>query len=215
MISALDGPHVGVGLGMCLECRDAIPFEVQCCLVKPGRQEMVVSSRFGLTDELRECLGIARQFMWESHDEIVAKLGLETEAVGPRGLRKAKHDLHVYLLNKSGDIRHTSYMAAMVVAMVSLLIGRRPVQGMAVMGEVAFSGELNPSHPWDVEEVLKCREQGIRTVLTGCEVEIEESAKRRAAEVEEDGQPTLEILEFDSILDALPTLFGPIVPLGS
>ena len=61
----LDGPHVGLGPSLCLEAEDdeSQPFEAQCCLTRPGKGEVILTSALGINDILRQCVGLMHQFI--------------------------------------------------------------------------------------------------------------------------------------------------------
>ena len=207
LIAQLDGPHIGVGYSVGEPIDDTHPFEVQCAFVRPATGQLVITSRCGVTKVLEDSVIIVHRYVSEYHDAIRERLGIDAEDMGPRGLHKRGYDLHVHLMNRSANIQHTSYMAAMVVSMVSLLIGRRPRDDTAALGEVSYTGLMSPVGEWGAAGVNKCKSQGIRRIVTAGDMEANAEATSMAAVIHADGRPTLEFHRYRYILDALPFLF--------
>ena len=203
-------PHVGIGLAPCLEA-PFHPLEVQCCLAKPGNNSLIFTSHRECGEVLQESIEALWQgFIHEFHDAIAERLGVEVASMGPRGLRKPGHNLHVHVVNMWLGANHTHYMAGAVVAMVSLLTGRSVRPDTAAVGEVSYEGDLSPHEDeWEAMTVNLIRSQGIRRIIVGSEVVLRPEAQEIADRLEEDGRVTLEILRFSNILDALPCLLPP------
>jgi hypothetical protein len=117
-------------------------------------------------------------------------------------LRKTGHDLHIHVTNLQYEgavqrLRLVSYMAALAVALVGLMVGRRPTTyDVAVLGEVTPDWFVvwDKSLQWGSADVAKCRAQGIRRLVVPEGVCMDEAAWAAARTVEEDGRPCVDVV---------------------
>ena len=208
LVAELDGPHVGVGVSPQIEGHLTLALEVQCCLVKPGGGQLVMT---GPTNSvLEESLRQMKHFVWDHRIKIMKQLVRmgDLEASCWR-LSKMGHNLHVHIRADHDAISNTDYGAAMLISLLSLAIGRRPAADIGVIGQVAFEGTLSPPDvDWHVGLVRMCKEQGVRRIVVGTGTELDNEVQSVADSTGEDGRPMLQFLPYENILDALPVIFG-------
>jgi hypothetical protein len=143
-----------------------------------------------------------REVVKQTVDLVGSMYGPLGEAFGREGKRlsltKAGHDLHVHVTNlQAGQRRYLSYMAAVAVALVGLLVGRRPSDDqVGVLGEVTPDWVLlwEAGLQWGSADVADCRAQGIRRLVVPEGVQMDEEAWAAARTVEEDGRPCVDVM---------------------
>ena len=200
---------MGVGLSL-RKRRHAMPLEVHCCTVRPGSGQLILTGCSN--DTIRECVGIAEHVVSQNKDVIGARLGVAVGAA-PFIIRGRSEDLHVHLIALGEDVRHTEYMAAMVISLVSLMIGKRPPSDVAAFGEVAYTGLLSPADfIWTDKIVGLCRQQGIRRIVLAPNSTIKRPEAEAAASAidHDDGRPVLQFMRYGNILDALSEIFTSV-----
>ena len=219
----LDGPNVGVGKSLRREevSEGTNPnqcFEVQCCWTGPGMGGDVMITGI-VTQLMKECVAVARDMILIHEERIIRDLGLHVRrkrrqddedgsaASGITLFDKTGQDLHVHILSWS-DTPHTSYIASMVLAMVSLMSKRRLPEDLGAEGDLDCSGILNPIYKWTTAQVEECKRQGLRRMVVSVKTEFDEGAKEAAAALGDDGKATVEFLPYGNILDALPHIFA-------
>lgn len=184
MVSALlDGPQVGVGRSMGL-CRtdNVCEYEVQCCYVSPGKQQLIKTGN--LSRASIEAMELVRARVVADTPRIAELLGL-----AKAGLRlvKPRLDLHVHVSHTWSPIDASYQMAAMYVAMVALMTGRRSRADTLVFGNVDERGALvGESWGWTESMVRFTAYCGYRRLVVGRGVGLDDAA--RAAAEEEVGQ---------------------------
>ena len=216
LASDLDGPQVGVGKSFRRDnnvVEGTNPnqcFEVQCCWSGPGKGGDVIVTGV-VTELMKGYVTVARDMIMIHEERITRDLGLRVR-LNINGepislLRKTGQDLHVHIVAWS-NIKHSGYIAAIVVAMVSLMSKRRLPEDLGAEGDLNCSGNLSPIRKWTPSQVAQCKRQGLRRMVVSVKTEYEEEAKEAAAALCDDGKATLEFLPFRNILDALPHIFG-------
>lgn len=191
--SLLDSPLVSWTTACGLEGSGAV--EVECAHVRPGKMGGLILTGCP-SEEMRQ---VVRQ-MVDLVNGMHAPLGREFGREGKRlSLHKTGHDLHIHITNLHHAVqaRHVSYMAAVVVALVGLMVGRRPGgYGVAVLGEVTpdwfvlWEADLQ----WGSAEVESCRAQGIRRLVLPEGARLDEAAWAAARTVEDDGRPCVDLV---------------------
>jgi hypothetical protein len=113
------------------------PPEVQCCCVPPGSTGLIVT---GLEGEalLSECLRLVRYV-----DAHVPTLYEYYKGRKPRS-RRLKPDLHLHLHGPADPVAHRGYLGTAFVALVALVLKRRPRWDTVVQAEVDDRGLLRP-----------------------------------------------------------------------
>lgn len=207
--SMMDGPQVGVGQSVLLEnleCDDKV-LECQCCHVRPGTGKVLVTYLGETSSILEECVMKVRNMMQFLSVAMARALELGDEGK-LASLHKPGSDLHAHVMGSGVQILHTSYMAAMVLSMVSLLVGRRPANDLGAVGEVQDKGMIDATFHWTAKEVWACYRQGLRRMVVPLNQPFDDESLALAGRIMEDGRPMVEFLRFDSILEALSTAFG-------
>lgn len=98
----------------------------------------------------------------------------------------------------------------MLVALVSLLIGRRPRADTSALGEVTAHGLLMAQlEPFTSKDVTLCSEKGLRRLVVAEAFSVEsEGVERQAGKPHpRDGRPTLELIRTSNFLEALYLFF--------
>jgi hypothetical protein len=103
-------------------------------------------------------------------------------------------------------VEHTHYKAPIAVAVLSLLLQRRPRADTGVLGDLTCEGLLGPIDDWSVEWVDACVAQGLRRMVVSDVTELPEDVKDHAAARLGDGRPRLEFMLYKSIFDAFPDM---------
>jgi hypothetical protein len=157
----LDDPAlVGVGHAVLLPGDEgAGPVEVQCCRVPPGGTGLVVTGWEGETLE-GSCVGLVRYV--DVHAAAI------DHRLKPQRLAKPGYDLHLHLDGLNERVRHKGYTAAALVSLVSLLLGRRPVEGTVAIGDIDGWGGVVPAEGAELilaTWVEDCRQLGIRRII--------------------------------------------------
>ena len=162
MEDILDGPHIGLGQCICLPSEEGGFMEVQCCWTTPGSYEVIITgNRTAVTEE---GIFLVRDLVRREVNDIAAALSLEAKdikAVRPHA------DLHFHCVKEGKAVQPLYQLAAIYVALVSLLIGRRPRSDTVVFGDVSNLGYLSSIWSWDEERVEFCQRKGIRRVVVG------------------------------------------------
>lgn len=188
----IDSALVGWATACGLEGRGAV--NVECCHVRPGTMGGLILTGC-VQEEMRE---VVRQMVLVVPSMCQA-LG---EAFGLEGKRlslcKKGHDLHVNINSLYGaQVHYLSYMAALAVALVGLMVGRRPSDTqLAVLGEVTPDWVLRwePGLRWSSADVASCRAQGIRRLVVPKGICMDEAGWAAARTVEEDGRPCVDVV---------------------
>jgi hypothetical protein len=180
--------------------------QVECCHVRPGKMGGLILTGC-VNEEMRE---VVRQTV----DIVNHMCGSLGEAFGRKGkrpsLHKAGHDLHVNVINMQAEQVHcSSYMAAVAVALVGLVVGRRPTdEQLAVVGEVTPDWVLlwEPGLQWSSADVADCRAQGIRRLVVPEGICMDEAGWAAARTVEEDGRPCVDVVRVPRSERMVPVL---------
>jgi ATP-dependent Lon protease len=140
---------------------------------------------------------------------IAVKLfGMAADSVVP--LVEVGMDLHVHYVGVTAPIEHSGYMAATVVALVSLLTGRKPREDTAVLGAINQDADLLPSpfvgeRVFTLKEVEQCRRQGVRRLIMAPEVRLDGAAEQATAIK---GSDDFEIVRYRSTDEIVRDVFG-------
>jgi hypothetical protein len=147
-----------------------VRFGVQCCLRRPGRGEMIVTGNAPAA--MVDCATVAKDCVARSMAIIEERLGLErrSEEAGLR-LIPPLCDLHVHVDNAWEPASNRHYSSAFLVAMVSLMLRRRPVEDVGIIGHIVPDGLLfelsvpGGGEAWTDEGVASCFLQGFRRLI--------------------------------------------------
>jgi hypothetical protein len=115
-------------------------------------------------------------------------------------------DIHVHVDVKWRTVSSFQCAPAVVVALLSAILRRRPKTGVVILGRMTESGELYPGldadhEPRTVATVDACRTQGIERIIVGAETELSPDVREAAQE------RGVEIVEKSTVMEALPLLF--------
>lgn len=204
--SMLDGPHVGVGRCFMREnLEGVVVVECQCCHVKPGTGQVITTVTGETSSVLVESVLIVYNMLKIQAVAMANALGQPGQLPG---IHKSDHDLHVHVVGPGIPIGHTSYMAATVLSMVSLLLGQRPPDDVGAVGEVNEFGVIDPTFQWTAGEVRACHRLGLRRMVVSVDEVFEEEALVLAGQMMEDGRPMVEFLRFERMMEAMAAVFG-------
>ena len=202
MAEALDGPHVGLGYGVGLFEDGVGSFEVQCCWTQPGNRELIMTGN--LSTVSGDAINNMKDRVCESIPSIANRLAVSSEDLV---LMKRGHDLHVHIEHSFHPIKPSYQMGAIYVALVSLMIGRRPRKDTVVFGDVGNRTGVFSS-PWKLgDTVHHCVGLGYRRAVVGKSSMMTPEATAFASRIHVDGEPFLRIISVDNILDALTYCF--------
>jgi hypothetical protein len=116
-------------------------------------------------------------------------------------------DVHLHLVHGDEPVTHVNYAAAMALALISLLVGRRLPKNVAAFGDVSPQGSMGTRHKLSLADVESCRRAGIRRMLVPAMLKLEAGVKEALETPEADGKPALELVRETWLLDALPAMF--------
>lgn len=204
MRCAMDGPHVGVGVCYGLEDEE-VAFEAQCSWVRPGNCKLIATG--GIGDVLKRCADVTYIIVRSLACSINKRL---TElSYPPVDLIKTGYDIHMHLVCQSSkEVSHGLYKAAMAMSLLSLMMRRRPRQGVGIVGDVMPSGRISMySSDWTLVTVDRCEFFRVRRIIIPKEVELSPEVLDRAAIPAADGQPTLVFIRHESLWDAIEDVF--------
>ena len=206
MAEALDGCHVGVGKCLGLEADGVGVVEVQCCWTSPGRRELIMTGN--LSQVSRNAIYSMKDLVQASIVTIMDELGLPSQGLS---LVKSGHDLHVHIEHGYQSVKPSYQMGAIVISLVSLLIGRRPREDVILFGDVGNSaGQYSSNWTIDLGFVADCARWGYREAFVGDGTKVTDDAKAAAGVLQRDGRPLVKLTVFEGILDAIPLCFGEI-----
>lgn len=122
MAKALDGPHVGVGVGVGMLTDNVYDYEVQCTRVEPGDHELRLAGY--LSEASRRYVRRLIEAVSRDKERVAAALGMDWLGFG-KGFWPGSSDLHVYIRNGGRPILPAYQQGPIYVSLVSLLLGRR------------------------------------------------------------------------------------------
>ena len=212
MVGELDGPHIGIGRAPSLESH-AYRVVVQCCFVTPPSNSgsgVIMTGR--ITNPLTECIDMAMAFIYDNGGA-VAKIvnGGEQDKTRLKLVKKGLRDLHVHVVDYGWEpVSKSEYMGAVVMAMISLLVGRRPYPDVAVLGEVNPCGLLIVTH--ELENFERSTLElwwggGIRHLVIADCCESDDSVVEMLGTIQSDGKPLIELNRAKTMQEAIPYLF--------
>lgn len=94
-------------------------FEVQCCHVRPGIGQLLITG--STSSRTEECLMVGREVVQHIGPSILARLSATSQAA-PLSVDKHEADLHVHVLGPMCPVNHSGYMAAVAICLVSLVV---------------------------------------------------------------------------------------------
>ena len=219
------GSHLGVGQGLGVEDGDMRGlFEVQACHVSPGNEDVIITgtptlvSRDGIKrllsfimDDYREVIGL--QFGLSSGEEDDDDHAKNHQR---KLLLKPGYDLHVHFATAYTPIDSSCQMAAIFVCLVSLVVGRPSREDTVVVGDVTNEGYLKGCWRLETDLINYLRHCGIRRLIIapGIGLGHERAAATTTAAVgsssliEEEGKPTIEVIEAKCVNDLLSLCFS-------
>lgn len=190
-----DSPRVNWGMACGLE---GGVVEVECCHVRPGTMGGLILTGC-LNDSMKEMVRQVINIVSTMYEQLDLEFGRVVGREGKRrSLTKLGHDLHIHVSNLHGPrTRYLSYMAAVAVALVGLVVRRRTSDDLlGVMGEVTpywvFRWEAGLQ--WGSADIARCRAQNIRRLVVPEDVRMDEAAWAAARTVEDDGQPCVDVV---------------------
>ena len=204
MVQELSDAKIGVAKAFRVEYPTSLlPFEVQCCWIRPGSGSLVVT---GSTNQLLDsCVKTAHRFLKEYRALISDRLGLPLDSA----LTSPQSDFHVHLKCRWDEdgITRGHYTSTILVAMVSLLTGRRPRNDLGVLGSFSVTGVLHSSLHWSPVEIDACVQQGIRCVVLSDKIRYQDGGEDAVAVVLSDGRPKLQLVGCSGVIEALQYIF--------
>jgi hypothetical protein len=187
--------------------------EFQVCSVGPGRRELFLTGAMSATT--RQSVGLLMNLVMEHARPLDRLFGVPAQKgpISAHLFARPYQDLHVHIVNWWLPFEPAYQQAALYVALVSLVMRRRPRPDTAILGDVNNIGGL--SSTWDYSEaaVLFCHHRGIRRLVLAEGTVLTPRAKVAAEDVMEDGRPRVEIFFRDLMLEAVPLLFDGLVSL--
>jgi hypothetical protein len=188
-------------------------YGVQCCLRRPGRGDVILTGN--ATPVMRDAAAIAKDFVARSAQAIGERLGLGTAAASLQ-LLTPKQDLHLHMDYGWAALSSQQYTSVFVVAMISMMLSRRPREDVAIIGHIAPCGSLFALSPpdsetgaWEPRDLAECFNQGFRQVVISSRTVLPEKTKEMAARPAlKDGQCAMVFHPVVNVLDALVLLFG-------
>jgi hypothetical protein len=154
----------------------------------------------GVLESVRFALGLVDGYA----DEISQKFrGCSMQLMAPN------EDVVVQFLGCAAPIDHGLYMAAACVALLSLLLERRPREGTAVLGVFDQPGRLRTCTLKKVlsgEDVRECQRQEIRHLLLSNRMTLDASA---VAALQEPG--TVKVVQCEHLRDVASHCFASLV----
>jgi hypothetical protein len=185
--------------------------EFQVCSVGPGSRDYFRTGAMSATT--RQSVTLLMDLVLEHARPLDRLFGVPAQG----GLTSAHlftrpyQDLHVHIVNWWKPFEPAYQQAALYVALVSLVMKRRPRPDTAILGDVNNIGDL--SSTWDYSEraILECHRRGFRRLVLGEGTDLTPEAKAAAEYVMEDGRPRVEIFFRAIMLDAVPLVFDGLV----
>ena len=163
MAEALDGTHVGVGRCLCLEEEGGGIMETQCCWTSPGRRRIIITG--DTTIVTKESIHLMRELVGKQLSQIAEVLNVTVESLK---LVRLHADLHFHCCKEDGQAVRPSYqMASIYVALISVLLGRRPRGNTVLFGDLNNTGYLSSVWPWGIGEIKACKARGIHRAILG------------------------------------------------
>jgi hypothetical protein len=188
----LDSPDlVGVRRTVLLSEDEGLPaVEVQCCRVGPGGTGLLVT---GLAGELvPRCRALVRHV-----DARLDALGALCPGRKLRPLADPKHDLHIHVDGPHAAVTDQAYLAAVLVSMVSLAVGRRPEGDVAVVAVVDEQrGRLQPCN-LTARDMKACELAGVKRLIVHPDTVLPPPPHQ------------VELLRLDEVTPMLAALFPP------
>ena len=196
------GGLVGFGRGVGLGRDRTHDFTVESCWVSPGTN--AIHTTGNVSKLSKEAVIWARAFVDTNCGKICSVFGIPGVP-----FCKAAHDLHIHFEHAYEPIDPMYQMAAVLISMISLLVGRRPDKETAVFGNITNEGILKTLDGWEWTDpvVAFCMSWGIRRVILPQDVVITEEAKEEASKIHEDGRPQVEILLVRNVRRMIPIVF--------
>ena len=205
LLPLLKSPHVGVAYGVGQLDEDTITdYQIQSCWVSPGGNDIIMTG--ALSQASREGIMWCKSFAETFWSSILEAFGLppppsSSSSFGP--FYKPEFDLHVHVAHSWHPLPAAYQMGAIFMSLVSLMVGRRAMPHVAVLGDLSNLGELISD--WEVtEEMIHfCRLRGIHTLVVGHGTTIGDKAKKAASSRDE----IIEVHTVWKVLDAIPFCF--------
>ena len=206
MMSALDGPHVGLGLCVGLAKDGHSVIEVQCTWTGPRKltdDDVIITGH--INSVMQESVNLVKDLVVERNREIAEHLGRKPEQL--RLIKQTRY-LHVHIENEYKAVNKSYLMGAIYISMISLLIGRRPKAGTAVFGDISPYGVFSSVWDWTDQEVGVCQSKGNRQVVVGSGTVLLDKAPQMVEAMQEDGQPLVKIIQEQDPIKMLSHFFG-------
>ena len=172
--------------------------EAQCCRVKPGTRTTVITGCG--SDALRDCVNAVVGFVANYEEDVSKEMGLAGHSLR---LRPAGTDLHVHMVDCWAVVAPVNLKAAVTLALMALMLGRKLKPGIGAFGDVSLTGVCSTAAEWDEADVQSCRDQGIRQLVVPHSLELSSRGLELAAKVEQDGKQTLEFFKIRRVMEAL------------
>ena len=204
-MAAINGAHVGIGKCIGLVKDDKMVVEAQCCWTGPrGKDDRDTIITGALRELDRQAIWTVKNVVMELTEKIATHFNKRPEELR---LKRPTLMLHLHLETTYQPLAGPYYMGAVFIALVSLVVGRRPRTDTAIFGEVSVTGNFGSGSEWTEEEIGWCRTLGIRRAVLGGQTGVTQEAELMAAVVQEDGKPLVEIIRESFISRTLQHCF--------
>jgi ATP-dependent Lon protease len=181
--------------------------EVQCTHLSPGKGELLITGN--VSELTRMCVRTALALVEDQADAIIARLGVGTEPAGAPLMRR-RTDLHVHIEHGFKPLESSYHMGAVVMSLVSLLIGKRADERVMVFGTVGNAGTVYYRGTISEEVVTNSGIGDCRRLIIGLGTEVAKAAEQQAAAPHADGRRKLELPVYDNMMDAVEAYFSPL-----
>ena len=142
---------VGVSLGLAYTSYGGEVLAIETNLLPGSRSKLVLTGQLG--DVMKESAQTALSFLRSRH----AEFGLDLEKL-------ASHELHVHLPAGAVPKDGPSAGIALATSMLSALLGKKPMERIAMTGEITLHGKVLPIGGLK-EKILAAQREGIEHVL--------------------------------------------------
>ena len=204
MVEALDSSKVGIGRCLCLNGDGGDIFEFQCCYTGPGEAKTIITGK--ASQVVDECILFVKTIINNDLEAIAARCDVSVDKLR---VMRPHMDLHVHCEKDSQEIGSGYAMAAIYIAMVSLLLQRRPREDTVILAEMNSYGHMFSKWVWTLDEMNHCAQNGVRRVVLGEGTHITVDAMQASESwVHEDGKPLVELVVWgQEISEALHYFF--------